>query len=85
MTKYNVCSHYSLTGSDRYCKECKHRVYPSSEPVSIVLVTNEDNSEVLLVRQPRHPKGMFSCIAGFVDAGEAVAASVGHTTQMYRL
>ena len=67
--KFILSINASFSGSDRYCKACKQRVYPSSEPVSIVLVTNEDNSQVLLVRQPRHPKGMFSCIAGFVDAG----------------
>jgi hypothetical protein len=28
--------------------------------------------QVLLIRQPRYPPGMFSCVAGFVDAGETL-------------
>lgn len=35
-----------------------------------------DNSKVLLIRQPRYPKGMFSCIAGFVDNGETIEECV---------
>ena len=26
----------------------------------------------MLIRQPRYPPGMFSCVAGFVDAGETL-------------
>jgi hypothetical protein len=55
--------------SHKMCTSCKTPQYPYTAPVGIALVENEQHSEVLLVRQPRHPPGMFSCLAGFVDAG----------------
>lgn len=36
------------------------------------MVITEDNSRVLLTRQPRYPPGMYSCMAGFVDGGEDI-------------
>ena len=27
---------------------------------------------LLILLEPRYPKGMYSCIAGFLDAGEAI-------------
>ena len=41
-----------------------------------MLVAASDHSKVMLVRQPRHPPGMYSCIAGFVDVGESLDACV---------
>ena len=38
----------------------------------MVSVANESNDKLLLVRQPRHPVAMYTCIAGFLDAGEAI-------------
>ena len=58
------------SGSCRTCSSCKQVCYPSLSPVGIVLVTNESKNKLMLVRQSRHMKGMYSCIAGFVDAGE---------------
>ena len=46
--------------------------YPVTAPVGIVSIGNENNDKLLLIRQPRYPKGMYSCIAGFLDAGEAI-------------
>ena len=46
--------------------------YPITAPVGMVSVSNESNDKLLLVRQPRHPGGMYTCIAGFLDAGEAI-------------
>ena len=40
--------------------------------MGIVSIGNENNDKLLLIRQPRYPKGMYSCIAGFLDAGEAI-------------
>jgi len=58
--------------SHKLCTNCGTPQYPYTAPVGIALVENEQHSEVLLVRQPRHPPGMFSCLAGFVDSGETM-------------
>ncbi len=58
------------TGSSRNCPKCGEVWYPTLSPVGIVLVADKMKSRLLLVRQGRHPKGMFSCIAGFVDLGK---------------
>lgn len=57
------------TGSCRTCSKCQEVWYPTLSPVGIVLVADVKKSKLLLVRQGRHPKGMFSCIAGYVDSG----------------
>ena len=57
------------SGSCRTCVECSEIFYPSLSPVGIVLITDYNKSKLLLVRQSRHPKGMYSCVAGYVDAG----------------
>ena len=57
------------TGSSRSCSKCGEVWYPTLSPVGIVLVADKSKKKLLLVRQGRHPKGMYSCIAGFVDLG----------------
>ena len=61
------------SGSCRTCMECNEISYPTLSPVGIVLITDKNNSKLLLVRQARHPKGMYSCVAGYVDAGNSTA------------
>lgn len=53
----------------KMCDACGTPSYPYTSPVGIALVENSDHSQALLVRQPRHPIAMFSCLAGFVDPG----------------
>ena len=43
--------------------------YPRISPCVIVLVTRRD--EILLARAPRFVDGMYSTLAGFVEAGES--------------
>lgn len=57
------------TASCRTCHKCEEVWYPTLSPVGIVLVADNTKSNLLLVRQGRHPKGMYSCIAGYVDSG----------------
>jgi NAD+ diphosphatase len=57
------------TASCRTCHKCEEVWYPSLSPVGIVLVADSLKTKLLLVRQGRHPKGMYSCIAGYVDSG----------------
>ena len=53
-------------------QSCGVIFYPPTSPVGIVLVASSNHSHVLLVRQPKYPVGMYSCIAGFVDMGETL-------------
>jgi len=50
------------------CSKGNH-LYPVTHPVAITRVVDAEDEKVLLVRQPRHPKGMFSCVAGFMEPG----------------
>ncbi|XP_071440340.1 NAD(P)H pyrophosphatase NUDT13, mitochondrial-like [Hetaerina americana] len=52
------------------------RHYPPINPVGISIVSDELNTKVLLVRQPSHLPGMFTCIAGFLEVGESVEDNI---------
>ncbi len=52
------------------CTACGYSQYPRLAPCVIALVTRGD--EVLLARSPRFPPGVFSTLAGFIEAGENV-------------
>lgn len=56
------------------CPACSLRHYPRLSPSMIVLVTRGD--EVLLARSPRFVSGVYSTLAGFVEAGESVEQCV---------
>ena len=46
--------------------------YPTTTPVGIVSINDAAQDRLLLIRQPRYPPGMYSCIAGFLDVGETL-------------
>src|ERR1700712_3314990 len=54
-------------GWKRECPNCKAEHFPRTDPVVIMLVTSGD--KVLLGRQKQFLPGMYSCLAGFVEAG----------------
>ena len=56
------------------CPACSLRHYPRLSPSMIVLVTRGD--DVLLARSPRFVSGVYSTLAGFVEAGESVEQCV---------
>src|SRR5690606_32054782 len=56
------------------CTRCELRNYPRLSPSMIVLVTRGD--EILLARSPRFVSGIYSTLAGFVEAGESVEQCV---------
>ncbi|SFR08938.1 NAD(+) diphosphatase [Poseidonocella sedimentorum] len=60
-------------GWERRCEGCDRRHFPRTEPVVIVLVTH--GNDVLLGRSPGWPEGMYSLLAGFVEAGETIEAA----------
>lgn len=54
----------------RACPACGQVHYPRVAPVAMALVRRE--GELLLARSPHFPPGMFSALAGFVEAGESL-------------
>lgn len=61
-------------GWKRDCPSCKAEHFPRTDPVVIVLVTSGD--KVLLGRQKHFLPGMYSCLAGFVEAAETIEDAV---------
>ena len=53
---------------------CGTKVFPRSDPATIMLVHKDDHC--LLGRQPSWPAGIYSTLAGFVEAGETVEEAV---------
>ena len=61
-------------GWKRECPACKAEHFPRTDPVVIMLVTHGD--KCLLGRAPRFLPGMYSCLAGFVEAAETIEDAV---------
>jgi len=61
-------------GWKRECPSCKAEHFPRTDPVVIMLVTSGD--KCLLGRQKQFPPGMYSCLAGFVEAAETIEDAV---------
>jgi NAD+ diphosphatase len=60
----------AAAGWRRECDVCRAQHFPRTDPVVIMLAVDGDNC--LLGRQPRFPKSMYSCLAGFVEPGETI-------------
>lgn len=54
----------------RVCPACRLSAYPRIAPAVMALVRRE--RQVLLARSPHFPPGMYSALAGFVEAGETL-------------
>jgi len=59
----------------RTCAKCMgsdktHFHWPRQDPSIICLVTNPSKTHALLARSPRHKPYLYTCLAGFVEAGE---------------
>jgi NAD+ diphosphatase len=61
-------------GWKRECPSCKAEHFPRTDPVVIMLVTKGD--KCLMGRQSRFATGMYSCLAGFVEAAETIEDAV---------
>src|SRR6201746_2734086 len=61
-------------GWKRDCPNCKVEHFPRTDPVVIMLVTSGD--KCLMGRQRHFPPGMWSCLAGFVEAAETIEDAV---------
>jgi NAD+ diphosphatase len=58
----------------KVCPNCGLLSYPRISPAIIVLVERDD--KLLLARSLRHPQGLFSVLAGFVEPGESLEGAV---------
>jgi len=61
-------------GWKRVCPSCKTEHFPRTDPVVIMLV--EKGDKCLLGRQKQFAPGMYSCLAGFVEAAETIEDAV---------
>ncbi len=83
-TRHRYCSncgalsHAVDAGWRRDCPNCKTQHFPRTDPVVIMLTI--DGNNCLLGRSPRFVPGMWSCLAGFVEPGEAIEDAVRRET-----
>jgi len=61
-------------GANRICFDCQAEHFPRTDPVAIAVVTRGDRC--MLGRGPAWPEGMFSAVAGFVEAAESIEDAV---------
>jgi NAD+ diphosphatase len=66
-------------GWKRDCAHCKAEHFPRTDPVVIMLAS--DGEHCLLSRSPRFVPTMWSCLAGFVEPGEAIEDAVRRETR----
>lgn len=52
------------------CPACGRLLYPRIEPCIITLISRGD--EILLLRNVRDTRGIYACLAGFVEIGETL-------------
>ncbi|RFC63040.1 NAD(+) diphosphatase [Fulvimarina endophytica] len=67
-------------GASRRCTRCGDIVFPRINPVSIMLI-HDGAGRCILGRQPHFPEKSWSCLAGFVEAGETLEAAVRRETR----
>jgi NAD+ diphosphatase len=61
-------------GWRRDCAACKTQHFPRTDPVAIMLAVAGE--QCLLGRSHRFQPGMWSCLAGFIEPGEAIEDAV---------
>jgi NAD+ diphosphatase len=66
-------------GWKRDCPQCKTEHFPRTDPVAIMLAV--DGERCLLGRSPRFVPTMWSCLAGFIEPGEAIEDAVRRETR----
>lgn len=65
---------FSQVEAAKCCDNCHKMIFPSAFPAVIVLIVK--GAEILLSRSRNFPAGMYSTMAGFVDAGESLEAAI---------
>ncbi|CAG0895565.1 unnamed protein product [Darwinula stevensoni] len=66
----------NAAGNVKTCPSCQHVHYPSTHACGIVLITDVNYEKALLVRQPQHPPGLYTCVAGFAEVGETIEETI---------
>jgi len=66
-------------GWRRDCPACKAQHFPRTDPVAIMLPVAGDRC--VLGRSHRFPSGMWSCLAGYIEPGEAIEDAVRRETR----
>lgn len=60
------------------CPQCRYTTYPPVSPAIMILITRGD--EMLLARKSSFAPGRYSALAGFVEPGETLEATVARET-----
>lgn len=76
--KCGSASAIASAGAKRFCAHCNTEHFPRTDPVAIMMVVKGD--QCLLGRGPHFPSGMYSCLAGFIEAGETIEDAVRRET-----
>lgn len=63
-------------GWARRCDACAHDIFPRTDPAVIVAVESADGDRLLLGANANWRGTMYSCFAGFVEAGESLETTV---------
>jgi NAD+ diphosphatase len=66
-------------GWRRDCPNCQAQHFPRTDPVVIMLAS--DGERCLLGRSPRFLPNLWSCLAGFIEPGEAIEDAVRRETR----
>ena len=77
-TKYcsscGSCLYLSITETALECPQCRRIFYPVLAPCIIVLISKGE--QILLARHVQHISDIYTCIAGFIEAGETAEEAV---------
>jgi len=65
-----------MGGWARWCPACQSEHFPRTDPAVIVAVTSADRQRLLLGANAMWQGKMFSCFAGFVEAGESAESAI---------
>jgi NAD+ diphosphatase len=63
----------------RLCPNCKYKVYPPVSPAIMILIMH--GRKLLLARKAQSPPNRYSALAGFVEPGETLEATVRRETR----
>lgn len=64
----------SVTETALECPQCRRIFYPVLAPCIIVLISK--GKQILLARHVQHTSDIYTCIAGFIEAGESAEEAV---------
>ena len=69
---------FLIADGNYHVLNAKKKSFPRTDPVVIMLIERADS--ILLGRSSLWPKGMYSCLAGFLEPGESIEDAVRRET-----